>query len=286
MPAKAKKLPKFARPPVVEVALAVQFAPLKGLTAAHLGLIWDRYRDRFPKLEQHPPTHNRVERTGLRPATQGLQINFTVGDQIVPRIWMITEDSSQLIQVQGDRFARNWRRYHDDHLEYATYDQIRPQFVDDFALFRKVIADLGFGDLTVDQCELTYVNHIRTCDVWSNHSQLDRVFVGWLSKNLDLDGQDAESLSVNFSYQLQKPDEFFGRLFVSIGSQYVAKKADGSPQSDFAPIFAMNLVVRGQPMGEGDEGVMRFIDFGHETIVKFFAQITTKTMHEAWGRTE
>ena len=45
-----------------------------------------------------------------------MQINFLAGEQYVPRIWMITEDNSQLIQVQRDRFARNWRRYHDHNL--------------------------------------------------------------------------------------------------------------------------------------------------------------------------
>jgi uncharacterized protein (TIGR04255 family) len=192
MPDTAKQLPKFKRPPVVEVAIAVQFAPPKGLTAAHLGLIWQHYRSRFPRLEQHPPSPNRVERTGLRPATQGLQINFSVGEQIIPRIWMISENDCELIQVQADRFARNWRRYHDDHLEYATFDQIRPQFVSDFGTFRKVIAELGLGELGVNQCEVTYVNHIRPGDVWTSHSQLDRVFVGWSSEHLSIGGQEPE----------------------------------------------------------------------------------------------
>jgi len=283
MPDTAKKLPKFKRPPVVEVALAVQFAPLKGFTAAHLGLIWQHYRSEFPRIEQQPPSKNRIERTGLKPANQGLQINFLGGEQIVPRLWMISKNDCELIQVQSDRFARNWRRYHDDQLEYATFDQIRPQFVNDFGSFRKLIAELGFGELTVDQCEVTYVNHIQTSDVWANHSQLDRVFIGWSSEQLKMDGQEAESIVVRVNYQLKNAGEFIGRLLFSIDPQYVSTKANGSP-SEVAPIFATNLVARGQPIGEGDEGVMRFIDLGHETIVKYFAQVTTKSMHEAWGR--
>jgi hypothetical protein len=88
---------------------------------------------------------------------------------------------------------------------------------------------------------------------------------------------------VRVNYQLHNAGEFVGRLFVSIDSQYVSKKANGSP-AEVVPIFATNLVARGQSIGEGDEGVMRFIDLGHETIVKFFAQMTTKAMHKAWER--
>jgi uncharacterized protein (TIGR04255 family) len=286
MAGKSEQLPKFDRPPVVEVALVVQFPSIKGFTAAHLGLIWQHFRERFPKVEQHAPINNRVERTGIRPI-QTARLAFTAGEELVPRIWMVTQDQSQLIQIQSDRFVRNWRRYHDRSLDYPTFaDQIRPAFVREFDEFRMLVTKLGLGDLNVDQCEVTYVNQVRKNEVWSDHSQLDRVFVGWSSKLPRLEDQLAESIACRANYQIIDQDKFVGRLFIEIDSQFVAEKTNGSPQTDFLPIFNMNLVARGQPIGEGNEGVMQFIDLGHEVIVRSFAKVTTKEMHATWGRTQ
>jgi hypothetical protein len=40
--------PDFADPPVVEVALSVQFDPLSALRTPQIGLLWAEYRTRFP----------------------------------------------------------------------------------------------------------------------------------------------------------------------------------------------------------------------------------------------
>ena len=42
-------LPDFENPPVIEVVCGVSFAPLTDLKAVHLGLLWERFRDRYPE---------------------------------------------------------------------------------------------------------------------------------------------------------------------------------------------------------------------------------------------
>jgi hypothetical protein len=47
-------LPDFEKPPVVEVALSLQFRPLELLRSAHLGLLWSVFRSRgFSRVEDY-----------------------------------------------------------------------------------------------------------------------------------------------------------------------------------------------------------------------------------------
>jgi len=48
-------VPEYAKPPVVEVACAVQFDPITDRHAGRLGTLWGEFRDRYPRVEQHPP---------------------------------------------------------------------------------------------------------------------------------------------------------------------------------------------------------------------------------------
>jgi hypothetical protein len=43
----SKPLPEFDNPPVVEVALSVQFEALATLRTPQIGLLWQEFRDRF-----------------------------------------------------------------------------------------------------------------------------------------------------------------------------------------------------------------------------------------------
>ena len=51
----SQPLPVFAKPPVHEVALSVMFDGLAEWKAIHTGLLWQKFRDRFPTTEDHPP---------------------------------------------------------------------------------------------------------------------------------------------------------------------------------------------------------------------------------------
>ena len=41
-----------------------RFAPVAGLTTAHIGLLWQKYRSRLPLIEEHPPL-DPVQRLGV-----------------------------------------------------------------------------------------------------------------------------------------------------------------------------------------------------------------------------
>ncbi|MFN9538051.1 MAG: hypothetical protein ACK6A8_02220, partial [Planctomycetota bacterium] len=56
-------LPEFENPPVVEVALSVQFDRLDVATP-QLSLVWQRFRDRFGRIEDKPELEAAYERFG------------------------------------------------------------------------------------------------------------------------------------------------------------------------------------------------------------------------------
>jgi hypothetical protein len=56
-------------------------------------------------------------------------------------------------------------------------------------------------------------------------------------------------------------------------------------KKDGGEVFAMNLTARGAPEGDGIDGVMKFLDRAHRTIVLAFTDLTTEEMHRVWGKT-
>ena len=102
-------LPEYECPPLNEVVAGVQFEPLERFHAAHLGLYWARVRDRYPSTEDQPPlAHMKERERPPQPFTQA-SLMFQAGP-IVPRCWFLDESKTKLIQIQPDRFLRNWRQ--------------------------------------------------------------------------------------------------------------------------------------------------------------------------------
>jgi len=53
---------------------------------------------------------------------------------------------------------------------------------------------------------------------------------------------------------------------------------------DERPIYVLNMTARGAPLGDNLEGVLGFLDIGHEWVVRGFTAITSDVMHRVWGR--
>jgi uncharacterized protein (TIGR04255 family) len=251
----------------------------------HLGLIWERFKAKFPRVQQQMTLPHTIERKGAQSPPFGMPtITLMAAANQIPRLWMISEDDSELVQVQSDKFLRNWRRYHNRDLAYPSYDgHNRPGFVEDFENFRRFIEDQHLGSLAVDQCEVAYINHILPCGVWTEFAQLDRVFKGWASGYPPLAGTAAGVISCRVRHEVSDAEgRFVGHLFLELDSAYSLRSE--STSGELAPVLQLQLTVRGRPLGEGSEGVMQFMDLAHRVIVKSFAEVTTTEMQEVWGR--
>ncbi|MEJ0068313.1 MAG: TIGR04255 family protein [Pseudomonadota bacterium] len=159
----------------MEVGLTVQFPALQGLHIGHYGVLWERVRDEFPKLQTAPLIEPQYERFGLkRPLFQGFRVEM-MSLPPMPRCWYLSEDETHLIQLQNDRISFNWRKLPAQQ-PYRQYEPIRADFLRHFRTIATALDGLGVPITPADQCEVTYVNQIEPCSVWENHNQADRIF--------------------------------------------------------------------------------------------------------------
>ncbi|MDA0659970.1 MAG: TIGR04255 family protein [Planctomycetota bacterium] len=263
-------IPRYDKPPVIEVALSVQFDRLS-VTAAQLGLLWQKYRDRFPNLEEKPELDAVIERFGL-PRTMIPTVRFEVCTLPASRLWFVSESGCDLVQIQRDRFIRNWRKT-EDQPEYPSYEKQRAFFARDWELFSQFVSEEIKAPLTPNQCEVTYVNILDDF----KPSQLPEV-LSWVSGNRsDEYLGDPEDAEITLRYLL-KDDEGhpWGRLHI------VASPAIRA--LDNKPVVRLAVTARGAPDRKDTDSAMKCLDKGHDAVVRGFTSITTSEMHKAWVR--
>ena len=270
------QLPDFERPPVVEVALAVQYEPLSELRTPQIGLLWQKFREHLPKLEEHAPLDSVVERFGVPgPPQTNVRLEM-MPKPPVPRCWFVNEAGTELIQVQQDRFIHNWRKVGEGN-EYPRYEHVRETFSRRLQTFERFCQEENVGALVPNQCEVTYVNHIVAGAGWERHGDLGNVLTLFTPTYNDSFLPELEGARLACRYVI--PDEQgqpLGRLHIAVDGAY--------RRTDNQPMLLLNMVARGRPAGGGIDGVLRFMDIGREWVVRGFAAVTTEQMHKTWGR--
>ena len=270
------ELPEFERPPVNEVVFGVQFEPLKTLHAAHLGLYWNRVRERYPNTEEQIPVAHLVEK--FEPVTSRQpegDIVIEVGSPpLVPRCWYLDESKLQLTQVQPDRFLRNWRQIEGKEA-YPRFKFLFERFREEWQGFLKFLEDERIGTPAVDQCELTYINHIPQGEGWTEPSDFPRILSVWAGNRSSSFLPNPELVNWRVSYLL--PNQR-GRLHVQM------KQAIRS--RDRRPVIVLDLTARGSPKSQYADDISSWFDLAHEWIVRGFTELTTPEMHKTWGRTK
>jgi uncharacterized protein (TIGR04255 family) len=269
-------LPDFARPPVTEVAFSLQFEALPLFLAAHTGMLWQYFREDLPEIEEHAPLPAVIEEFGP-PRPPSFDVQF--GDiPPLPRVWFLNADKTRLIQVQKNRFIHNWRKLETDKA-YPRYEAERAAFEGEMRVLERFLAENNLGELRINQCELTYVNHILPGRIWARHADAAAVFT--TTKRLEPSGflPEVEDYAFRIRYRMEESGgRPFGRLTAAMNP--------GWRTPDETPVFVLNLTARGRPFEEGLEGALRFFDLGRTWIVKGFAELTTKEMHYEWERTD
>lgn len=273
-PRSGAPLPEFDRPPVSEVAIAVQFEPLDQWRAVHAGLFWGQIKDRYPLNETQPPLPSQIERyDGYIPQTP--QVIIAPVDVDLARFWFLTEDKTQLIQLQRDRFIINWRKLIGNEI-YPRYEAIlRPRFIRELNEFREFLDDLQLGTLNIQQCEITYVNDILKGEGWDSVSDSLKLFSAWWGKGTDGWLPIPERLMVSGSFLIP---EQAGRL------HFLTQHLFRIP--DMHEMIQLRLIARGNPRGQTTESIAAWLDIGREWIVRGFADLTSPYAHNLWGRSK
>ena len=267
-------LPDFRNPPLVETVLSLQFQPLRGFKSVHVGLLWHQFRDTFPLIEEHPPLNVARETFGV-PAPG--QVEVTIEEKPpLPRVWFLNASETELIQIQADRFIHNWRKSGKVSTPYPRYEGVRAKFRDEVRGFQQFLSDEKLGQIVINQCEVTYVNHIEPCEAWHSHGQIEGVLRAWDARGrVFLPEAEGGRIEQRFVIRSDSGGPL-GRLHASLTPAW---KVEGQ-----SPILVLTLTARGSPIGEGIDGAFAFLDLGREWIVRGFAELTTTEMHRVWER--
>lgn len=274
----AAALPEFENPPVGEVALSVQFPTIAKLHAAHLGLFWREIDAQYPVTETHPPIASVIEKFEKPAPIPGPQLRLR-HPPTVPRAWFISADGTHLIQIQADRFICNWRRIKPSD-SYHRYPSVRASFEDLWPRWNNFLLKQALIDspLSVEQCEVTYTNHIAREGAWQDYREAHKV-LRLLEAPTELQPELAGEF-VSFATHYQILGGGAGERRQSIGRLHVEFDPGINAQSG-EPIFILNLVARGL-VPEAQGGVLGFFDLGRRLIVTSFKEITTPEMHKVW----
>lgn len=262
----------FRDPPVVEVALSIQFESAITGAARTLGEFWPLVRGEFPNLEEQPampPQREEFQVVVGRPPVE------VMVQPPAPRYWFISADDTRLIQVQPDRLIYNWRKRGEGQ-QYPRYRQLRP----DFERYLRVLLDLlspeERGVARPDWCEVTYVNHILPGEGEETRPPLHEVLTTIQEPPPLAPGLELEEVQLVQRYLLTREESTApsGRLHLTA--------VPAIRNVDQVPIYVLTLVARGQA-GGSVEGALAFVDEGRELIVKTFRDTTTESMHRRWG---
>ncbi len=266
-------LPDYANPPVIEVVGGVGFAPLEGFKAVHIGLLWERFRDQFPRVEEHPPIIMPLEVLNITGPQKIGEVQF-VDTPPLPRVWFLDASGNGIVQVQRDALLHNWRKLNDGD-KYPRFETVISAFRDHLSRLAKFIEEYKLGAILPLQYELNYINHIFPGEHWRQGKALNNIFPDfqWRQNDHRFLGSDYEA--THWKMVVRLPDDA-GRLHITIQTAF--KRPEGSP------LVLLEMKARGMAKDQSFDSIWKWFDLAHEWIVRGFADITDKRIQEKlWG---
>jgi uncharacterized protein (TIGR04255 family) len=264
----ASSLPEYENPPLIEVVFGIQFTEIKELKAAHTGAFWEKIgKAEYPECQEMPTLAHIVEEYG-QPSSKPPSIE-RVDLPPLPRLFFITKEKNNLIQLQRDRFLQNWRKLHHE-TKYPRFIELFPRFLKSFEIFTNFIGGLGLGSPKPDQYELTYVNHVSQGNSWTSLGDIEKVFPDFRCRISDSFLPEPEDVAWRRTYSLPKAT---GRLHVSMQR--------GIDKETQRAVLVLNLTARGFSKNNLED----WFNTAHEWIVRGFTDLTGHDVQETvWKR--
>jgi uncharacterized protein (TIGR04255 family) len=261
--------PVFENPPVIETVLGVQFAPLSGLTSAHVGWFWKTHLDgEWQKVAETAALPDEVERFEARLTGP---VQFRIGPVRFPgRVQISHVNDGRMIQIQTTRFHYNWNQVGG---EYPRYRKVLEEFERHFATFCRFVADAKLGEVVPNQWELTYIDSIPQGLLWNTPADWHEVLPGLFSPPAPVGSVRLESFGGEWHFEIP-PQR--GRLHVSV--QFA--RVGGDP----TPVLLLQSTARGPIGTDGVANVKEGLELGHRAAVELFVGITSAKAQAAWGK--
>ena len=266
-------LPDYERPPVIEVVYGMQFAPLLDLRTPLIGLLWQRFKQQYPKYKEMPVLAPVIERFDQVFPTEQVSVEL-LDHPPLPRVFFFDANENWVMQVQNDRFHHNWKRMKEGD-SYPRFISVSEKFFEAWDKFLQFLASENVPRPNFTQLELTYINHIPVEEGRSALQEIQTVFPDfpWQPNHVFLGLP--ENLSWNISFLM--PDNQ-GRLHITM--------RPAQRRKDKAVVLLLELTARGIPPSTELLDIKNWFSVGREWIVRGFSDIThLDVQRERWGRT-
>ena len=265
-------LPDYENPPVIEVVIGSQFAPIAGFLPTHLGLFWQLIREDYPRVESAAPLSAIVEQFGSAPAVDSGQLDI-YSIPPLPRVLFIDPTDSWLVQLQPDRLLQNWRKG-ESQTAYPRFGAVIEKFENSWKIFDGFCDSQDLELPEVTQLEVTYINHIPAGEGWNAPHDLGAVFPDFTWRGGERFLPPPEALAWKMAFVMPERQ---GRLHVSV-RQAVRK-------SDAALVLLCELTARGKPIESSSEAIRSWFELAREWIVRGFADLMSDNIQSKnWGR--
>jgi uncharacterized protein (TIGR04255 family) len=266
------ELASYSRPPVAEVALAVQFDP-GTLTALDVATFRESIRNDFPKYEEQmarPPMEEVFD-----PVIGGPQFRVELlNAPAIPRIWFLNEDGSRLVQLQSDFLAVNWRLPPEGEGEYPRYETLLAELEQYLAMLNEILQHEGRSTIRPNWCEATYINVIPPAGSENSRPPLHEVLTVLSRHQGDfLPDPEDTVLRERFLIPSEDADQPRGRLTV--------EAAPGFRNVDRVPIWSLTFTSRLRALTDGD--ALEALNLGHQWAVRAFMELISPEMQSQWG---
>lgn len=279
----------FSEPPVNEVALSIQFGP-ETFDLATYGLFVHRLREAYPDVQRQPVLPPIVETFDQLPGIPSINIQFA-DPAAMPRLWLITKEGTELVQLQHDRISYNWRRLAAD-VRYPRYSHIRERLTGVLSALNESLNEAK-GQIepsgswrSASLCEVAYVNTIAygSPTEAKSHPDLARAVSRIRSASeSDFLGPPEDA---QFNARWRIPGSALGVGEHPVGRLHVSANPSFSP-SQQEPIYIMTLTARiNLASNSSQESAMDALDLAHKWVVLGFEDLTTEEAHGHWGKTE
>jgi len=267
-------------PPLVEVAISIQFDPPKGLNQGHLGAFWVTQRDSLPHVRAVQPISTTNEVFGNQGQWLPPSLQLALTNEPDCRLQMTSSDDQWMCQVQRNRLVINWRKRSEVYPRFsATWDRFRVAW----HAWQAFIGDLAMAPLKPQLWELTYVNRIPKENLWDTPGDWPKVFPGlWGGDFAVVDGAELRGLHGQWVWESSDPP---ARVYVE---PKPGRSTDQPPQD----VLLLSLTARGivgplsadaqaNESSEIDQ-IESGIGFGHAFIVTTFDRIASNKAKNAW----
>jgi uncharacterized protein (TIGR04255 family) len=247
----------FENPPVTETSIGFYFQRIEGWNVLHQGVLWDKFRAKYPVLEVLPPILDVAPQT---------KFHLDLSSPIM-RTGFSNHEKTQLVQIQDGLLLHNWRKTTESP-EYHRYEEVRQRLREDWSIFLSYLRQTSLKDPVVSRCEVSYFNNFVRNEDWKDFSELSDIFTVW--KGLPQDSYGTVQMAgFNVFYQLDSG-------IANIAVQPAIRSNDGKE------IIQFTLTSSAPPRISEEEELFRCLDECHENARRVFVDFTTEKARERW----